>query len=182
LQVFDFQFQIVFNLLIGIVHLAVYLQDIAGFIAGRPEDNIRALINEGDQPLNQVVDKTVFVQVIGFLHRAVEHLGGMNLAAFVAGDKLGVLAQVAHAFGGDFPRQLHGHKLLRAGDKPPGVFCDAVEGIQAFFNRGEPALIHYLVEHLVVLSERIGTCLDNLKQIPEIPVVFQCTAYAVYIF
>ena len=52
LGVLDFHFQIVLNLFVGIIHGAVHFQGVAGLVAGGPEDDVGALIDEGHEPLN----------------------------------------------------------------------------------------------------------------------------------
>lgn len=151
LGILDLHFQLVLDLLVSVVHLAVHAQGVAGLVAGGPEDHVGALIDEGDEPLDQVINKPVFVQVIGFLYGHVQHTGGLNVPVLAAGDELGVHAQVPDAVGGDLPGQGHGHHLFIAGDEPAGMLDDPVQGIQAVLDDPQPTLVHLLVRDGVVL-------------------------------
>ena len=182
LGIFDLHFQLVLDLLVGVVHLALHSEHITGFVAGGPEDDVRPLIDEGDKPLDQMVDKAVFVEVVGFLHGHVQHPGGLNVAIFAAGDELGVHAQVPDAVGGDLPGQRHGHHLFIGGDEPTGLLGHLIQGIQALLDDGQPPLVHLLVQDLVVLLQGCAAGAHHFEQILEITVVFQRPSNLIYIF
>ena len=57
----------VLDVLVCIVDFALHGEKTFLLVSGRPEDYICSLINEGDQPLNQVVDEPVLVEVVGLL-------------------------------------------------------------------------------------------------------------------
>ena len=160
----------------------MHLQGVAGLVAGGPENHVRALIDEGDQPLDQVVDKPVFVQVVGFLHGHVQYFGGLNFPVLAAGNELGVHAQMADAVGGDLPGQCHGHHLFVAGNKPPGMLGDPVQGIQAVLDDPQPPLVHLLVQDGVILPQGGAARLNHFEKVLEIPVVFQGFSNLIHIF
>ena len=51
----------ILDILVSIVDFALHSEEALLLVAGRPEDYICSLINEGDKPLNQVVDEPVLV-------------------------------------------------------------------------------------------------------------------------
>ena len=71
LAVSDLHFHFIGNFLIRIVNRALHAHDIARFIAGRPEDDIRPLVHKCKQPLDQMINETVFIQIITFLRRHI---------------------------------------------------------------------------------------------------------------
>ena len=92
LPVFDRHFNFIGDFLIRVVDLALHAHDIACLISGRPEDDIRSLIYECEQPLNQVVDEPVLVQIEAFLAGDIQNSGRLDLSIFIRGDKLCILA------------------------------------------------------------------------------------------
>ena len=157
-------------------------QGVAGLVTGGPENDIRALIDEGHKPLNQMVDKAVFVQVVGLLHGDVQDFGGLNVAVFAAGNKLRVHAQMTDTVRGDLLCQRDGHNFFIAGNEPPGLFGDLIQGIQAVLDDAQPPLIHLLMQNLVILLQGGASCLHHFEHILEIAVFFQCSSNLIDIF
>lgn len=98
LAVLDRHLDVVLDLFVRVVDLAVHLKAVADLVARRPKDHVGALVHKRQQALNQVVDKAVLVQVVG--------LDGVNVedawvdAAIVARrQELRVLAQMTDAVG-----------------------------------------------------------------------------------
>ena len=182
LAVFDLHLQLVLDGLIGVVDGALHGEGVHGLVAGGPEDEIRALVDEGHQPLDQVVDKAVFIEVVAVLIGDVEDPRGLHLTVFRRSDELGVLAQVAHALGGDLLGQGHRHHLLGGGDKAPGVGDDLVDGVQAVLDLGEPCLVHRLVEHLILLLQHRLPGLGHGKEVLEAAVLLHRGADLIDIF
>ena len=92
LPVFDRHLDFVGNLFIRVVDLTLHAHNVACLVAGRPEDDIRSLIYECEQPLNQVVDEPVLVQIEAFLAGNIQNSGRLDLSIFIRGDKLCILA------------------------------------------------------------------------------------------
>ena len=145
LAVFHLHFNLVLNLLIGIIHLTLIAEYILGFIPGCPENDIRTFIDEGYQTLNQMIDKAVFIQIIAFLRTDIQHTGRLNVSVLTAGDELRIHAQMPYTVRSDFPGKCHRHNLLLGGHKTTGLLNNVIDGIQTLLNHGKPAFIHYLM-------------------------------------
>ena len=89
---------------------------------------------------------------------------------------------MADAVGSDLPGQGHGHHLFVAGNKPPGMLGDPVQGIQAFLDNPQPPLVHLLMQDGVVLPQSGAACLNHFEKVLEIPVVFQGFSNLIHIF
>ena len=105
---------VVLDLLVRVVDLAVHLEAVANLVARRPENHVRALIHERQQALDQVIHEAVLVQVVR-LHRVrIQNFRRVNAAIVRGSQKLRVLAQVPHGIGRDLlPLTLLASKVER---------------------------------------------------------------------
>ena len=182
LPVFDLHFKTVLDRLIGVVDLALHGKRVHRLIAGRPENEVRALIDERHEALDQMVNKAVLIQVVAVLRGDVQNFCWLNVAVLVGGDELCVLAEMAHTVRRDLLRQRHRHDLLARGNKAARVGDDGIDGVKAVLDGRKPLLVHHFMQQLVVLGQRGASGLRHGKQVLEIAVLLQRRADLVHIF
>lgn len=80
-------FHFVGNLFIGIVYFALHTHRIACLIACRPENNIRSLINKRKEAMNQMIDKTILIQIKAFFCCYIQNLRWLYVALCICCNK-----------------------------------------------------------------------------------------------
>ena len=79
LAVLDRHLDVVLDLFVRVVDLAVHLKSVADLVARRPKDHVGTLVHKRQQALNQVVDKAVLVQVVRLDGTDVEDARGVDV-------------------------------------------------------------------------------------------------------
>ena len=171
LTVLDRHLDVVLNLLVRVVDLAVHLKAVADLVTGRPKDHVGALVHKRQQALNQVVDKAVLVQVVGLDGVDVENARGMNAVIVARRQKLRVLTEVTDAVGADLLGERDRHHLFLGGDEAARLFDNGVDGVKRVLDHADPFLVHHLDELLALLLDRGARGLRHLKQIAEVAAV-----------
>ena len=132
------------------------------------------LSTNANRPLDQMINKTVLIQIIAFLRRHIQNLRRLDLArsAFAAINcvfwlkwrTLSAVIFFASATGTTSSdvviNRLGLSTILKIAVSPSSTTVSHV-------------LIHYLVQNPVLLLQRIVSCLNDLKQILKIPVILQ---------
>ena len=171
LTVLDRHLDVVLNLLVRVVDLAVHLKAVADLVTGRPEDHVGALVHKRQQALNQVVDKAVLVQVVRLDGIDVEDARGVDAAIVARRQKLRVLAEVTDAVGADLFGERDRHHLFLGGDEAARLFDNGVDRVERVLDHADPFLVHHLDELLALLLDRGARGLRHLKQIAEVAAV-----------
>ena len=171
LAVLDRHLDVVLDLLVRVVDLAVHLKAVADLVARRPKDHVGTLVHKRQQALNQVVDKAILVQVVRLDGIDVEDARGMDAAIVARRQELRVLAQMANAIGADLLGKRDRHYLFLGGDEAARLFDNGVDGVERVLDHADPFLVHHLDELLALLLDRGARGLRHLKQIAEVAAV-----------
>ena len=129
-----------------------------------------------------MIDKTILIQIKAFFCCYIQNLRWLYVALCICCNKLRILAKVTHAVCCDLPGQCHWNNFFSRCDKTARLIHDIKNRCQTFFYNCKPPLIHYLMKDTIVLTDRVVSCLNNFKQILEIPIIFQSSFYFIRIF
>ena len=171
LAVLDRHLDVVLDLLVRIVDLAVHLKAVADLVARRPKDHVGTLVHKRQQALNQVVDKAVLIQVVRLDGIDVEDARGVDAAIVARRQELRVLAQMANTVGADLFGKRDRHHLFLGGDEAARLFDNGVDGVERVLDHADPFLVHHLDELLALLLDRGARGLRHLEQIAEVAAV-----------
>ena len=171
LTVLDRHLDVVLNLLVRVVDLAVHLKAVADLVARRPENHVGALVHKRQQALNQVVDKAVLVQVVRLDGVDVKDARGVDAAIVARRQELRVLAEMTDAVGADLFGERDRHHLFLGGDEAARLFDNGVDRVERVLDHADPFLVHHLDELLALLLDRGARGLRHLKEIAEVAAV-----------
>ena len=155
LAILDRHFNLIIDLFISVVNLGFIHQGILRFIARRPEDQVRTLIDEGHKSLNQVIDKTILIQVIRLIHADVQNMRRLDVTVLTARDILRIHAKMTHAVRRNLLCQRYRNNLFLRRNITPRLLYNDVNVIQHILDGRQPCLIDHLMHDLMILLQDV---------------------------